>query len=47
MINKDFLKEVFAGTKKLFELKEVKWVTVPKYDELSVEKLHPSICHAL
>ena len=35
-INKDFLKLVLSGRKKLLKLSEVKRVHVPFYDELSV-----------
>ena len=41
MINKDFLKEVFAEEKALLELKEVKWINVPLFDELSVINIWP------
>ena len=41
MINKDFLKEVFAEEKGLLELKEVKWINVPLFDELSVINIWP------
>ena len=41
MINKDFLKEVFAEDKELLELKNVKWINVPLYDELSVVNIWP------
>ena len=41
MINKDFLKEVFAEDKDLLELKEVRWINVPLFDELSVIKIWP------
>ena len=41
MINKDFLKEVFAEEKELLELKEVKWINVPLFDELSVVNMWP------
>ena len=41
MINKDFLKEVFAEDKDLLELKKVKWINVPLYDELSVVNIWP------
>lgn len=43
MLNKDFLKQVFAGDKKLLELKQVKWIHVPVYDELAVHKIWPLI----
>jgi len=41
--NKDFLKEVFAGTKALMELNQVKRVNMPMYDELSVKELWPDM----
>ena len=41
MINKDFLKEVFAEEKDLLELKEVSWINVPLFDELSVINIWP------
>ena len=40
-MNKDFLKEVLAGKKQLMKKTEVKYVTVPHYDELSVKGLYP------
>ena len=40
-MNKDFLKEVFAEDKELLELKEVRWINVPLFDELSVIKIWP------
>ena len=43
MMNKDFLKEVFAENKDLLQLKEVNWINVPLYDELSVIKIWPMI----
>lgn len=43
MMNKDFLKEVFEGNKRLLELNEVKYVNVPLYDELSVGNLWPQL----
>ena len=41
MINKDFLKAVFAEEKDLLKLAEVKFKHVPLYDELSVVALWP------
>ena len=41
--NKDFLKEVFAGTKSLMGLNEVKHVNMPMFDELSVKELWPEM----
>ena len=43
MMNKDFLKEVFEGSKSLLGLSEVKYVNVPLYDELSVGNLWPRL----
>ena len=40
MFTKDFAKEVFSGQKQLLKLKEVKFVKVSKYDELSVKNLY-------
>ena len=40
MFTKDFAKLVFCGTKKLLKLSDVKFVSVTKYDELSVKKLY-------
>ena len=43
MVNKDFLKQILAGTKKLYHLSEIKPVHVPQYDELSVKRLWPTL----
>ena len=40
-MTKDFLKQVFAGEKQLMKKEDVKEITVPKYDELSVQALYP------
>ena len=40
MFQKDFAKEIFSGRKKLLKLKEVKFVSVVRYDELSVKGLY-------
>ena len=40
MVTHDMLKDIFAGTKKLFKLKEVKFIQAPKYDEISVKNLY-------
>ena len=40
MMNKDFLKQIFANEKKLMKLSELKTVNVPKYDELSVKNVY-------
>ena len=39
MLNRDFLKFVLAGHKRLMPLKHVKAVEVPKFDELAVDKM--------
>ena len=39
MVNRDFLKAVLSNKKKLMPLLEVKFVQVPKFDELSVVNL--------
>jgi len=42
MYNKDFLKLVLEGESKfLLKLKNVKFINVPVYDELSVKKFWP------
>ena len=38
-MNKDFLKGIFADEKKLFKKKEVDYIAVPHWDELSVKNL--------
>ena len=43
MLNRDFMKAVLAGKKKLMPLKEVSKVLVPKYEELAVEKVYPLV----
>ena len=41
MFTRDFQKKLFAGEKKLMKLKELKLISVPKYDEISVKALYP------
>ena len=41
MMNKDFLKEVFAEDKALLRLNQVSRINVPLYDELSVANIWP------
>ena len=43
MINKDFLKLIFAEKKQLMPLAELRSVSVPKYDELSIKNVYPHI----
>ena len=38
-VNKDFLREVFAGRKRLIKKMNVQQIHVPNYDELSVTNL--------
>ena len=40
-VNKDFLKQIFSNEKQLLLLEEVKFIRVPKYEELSVKALYP------
>ena len=40
MFTKEFAKQVFCGNKKLLKLREVKFIAVTKYDELSVKNLY-------
>ena len=37
------IKEIFCGEKKLMKLREVKFITMPKYDELSVKNLYDKL----
>ena len=41
MVNHDFMKLILSEKKAFLKLSEVKWVNVPKYDELSVKKFWP------
>ena len=41
MLNKDFLKKVLKEEKRLLPLSDVKYVKVPRYDELSVRRFWP------
>ena len=43
MLNRDFLKQVLAGQKRLMPLKDMKTVTVPKFEELAVDKIYPLV----
>ena len=43
MMNKDFLRAVLAERKALFKLTDVKFIVVPKYEELSVKDLMPHL----
>ena len=41
MFTRDFTKALFAGETRLMKLKEVNFISTPKYDEISVKKLYP------
>ena len=43
MVNKDYLKDILADRKALMKMDEVKFINVPKYDELSVKTVFPMI----
>ena len=43
MINKDFIKQVLTEEKRLLALDKVKYVNMPRYDELSVRKFWPML----
>ena len=43
MFTRDFAKEVLRGDKKLFKLKEVKFISVVKYDELVKKHLYKEL----
>ena len=40
MFTKDYAKEIFAENKQLIKKKDVLFIDVPKYDELSVKGLY-------
>ena len=40
MLTKDMLKDILAGGKKLLKLKDVDFISAPKYDEISVKSLY-------
>ena len=39
MCNKDFIRAVVSGKKKMLKLKDVRFICVPKYDELSIKNI--------
>ena len=43
MLNRDFMKQLLAEEKKLLELRQVKYVNMPHYEELSVKKFWPRV----
>lgn len=40
MLTKEWVKDIFAGKKKLFKIGAVNFIEVPKYDEISVKELY-------
>ena len=42
-VTKDFLKQVLTEEKDLLPIREVKWVNMPKFDELSVKQIMPEV----
>jgi len=42
-INKDFLRDVLKGKKKLLKMKEVNFCNVPCYDEIGVKALYEKV----
>ena len=40
-MNRDFLRDVLKGEKKLLKISECRFINVPKYDELSVKNIFP------
>ena len=40
MWTKDFAKEIFSGRKRLLKMREVRFINVTKYEELSVKNLY-------
>lgn len=43
MFTKDYFKEVLAGRKNLIKISDVKFISVVKYDELSVKNLYDKL----
>ena len=43
MFTREFSKALFKGDKKLKKISEVSFISAPKYDELSVKKLYPTL----
>ena len=42
-VNRDFVRAVLLGEKKLLKISEKRSVNVPKYDELSVKNIFPKV----
>ena len=43
MLTKDMLRDIFSGKKGMMKLAMVKFISVPKYDELSVKGLYDKL----
>ena len=43
MFNKDMMRSLLNDEKKIFSMAEIRPINVPKYDELSVKNIYPSI----
>ena len=43
-MNKDYLRLLLMGKKKLYKVSEIKSIQVPHYDEISVKSLWPHVC---
>ena len=43
MINRDFMRAILSGKKKLLKACDVKRVNIPKFDELSVKRVFPLV----
>ena len=43
MFTKDYAKEIFSERKELMKKKEVLYIEVPKYDELSVKSMYKKL----
>ncbi len=43
MITKDMIKQILAGTKNLLKIQDVRFIQVPKYDEISVKNLYKDL----
>ena len=43
MLTKDMLRDIFSGKKGMLKLSQVNFISVPKYDELSVKALYDKI----
>ena len=42
-MNKDYLRQIFRDEKKLLGLNDVKYISIPAFDELAVEKIWPMV----